>query len=180
MRFLKVLIASKLPFAKYTYMQLTDRIALILVKKFFPFFIFYTTRFLPKNSVACTKFFCILIHPRFKNDLSIIAHEMTHIKQINRTYYAHFILYNVSVSYRYKSELEAYGNQCLFLIFHSHIGLNTVLIDELIDWVTNTLYNELDGKKLYKDKLLIRKEFTKVLIDLLKLHRELIIASSEN
>ena len=83
------------------------------------------------------------------------------------------------MKYRYSSELQAYANQCVHLIIHSHIGLNIQLIEELIDWVTEVLCEKMNFSELLsKDTITVRKDFTKVLLKHLKLHKDEINNSS--
>ena len=172
-------IRKKLKFAGYTYYKFHNGLSFVILKGFLPIPIFYTKKFLPLKAVASTKFFCIIILPNFKNDLSVVSHEIIHIKQIFKTLGCHYILYNFSMKYRYRSELHAYANQCVHLIIHSHIGMNIQLIEELIDWVTEVLCETMNFSELIsKDTITVRKDFTKVLLKHFKLHKDEINNSS--
>jgi hypothetical protein len=70
----------------------------------------YTTRFL-KGFAGYTYGPIILIDPAYKDDLGLLAHEQTHVKQFWRTFGLHPILYYFSESYRLKSEVEAFRVQ---------------------------------------------------------------------
>ena len=52
----------------------------------------------------------IVIRPKYKDDVGLLNHELVHMEQYNRNFF-HGILYNLSKSYRYKAELEAYTEQ---------------------------------------------------------------------
>jgi hypothetical protein len=115
-------IRKKLKFAGYTYYKFSNGLSFVILEGILPIPIFYTSNFLPFKAVASTKFFCILVLPNFKNDLSVISHEIIHVKQIFKTVGFHYIFYNFSMRYRYDSELEAYANQCVHLIIHQRRG----------------------------------------------------------
>jgi hypothetical protein len=72
--------------------------------------IFYTTHFL-NGFAGYTYGPVILIDPAYKDDLGLLAHEQTHVKQFWRTFGLHPILYRFSESYRLKSEVEAFRVQ---------------------------------------------------------------------
>lgn len=72
--------------------------------------VFYTDKFIPKGLDACTRSIVVLIRPSFKNDISLLKHELTHVKQFYRNP-LHALFYNFSKSYRLKCEIEAYKEQ---------------------------------------------------------------------
>jgi len=74
----------------------------------------------------------IVINPKYKKDRSILLHELTHVKQY-RTKLFHSFMYSFFRSYRYKSELEAYGAQIKFNKYKS--------IGEAISIVKALYYN---------------------------------------
>lgn len=73
--------------------------------------IFYTNRFVPETSAACTRGPLIFIRPEYKNDIGLLEHEKTHVRQWYRTCGFHSIIYPLSQLYRLKAELEAYKCQ---------------------------------------------------------------------
>ena len=130
-------------FIGYTYVNLLRNFSIVFLYRIIPVLIIYTANKIPNNAVGCTRFYSIRIKPRFRNDLSVVTHEIIHAKQIIRSVGLHYLLYNFSSKYRYHSELEAYSYQCLHLIVTSEIGLNSVLLDQLVAWVINILKSDM-------------------------------------
>lgn len=52
-----------------------------------------------------------MIKHECSNDISLIEHEMTHVKQFYRTFGLHPILYSLNQKYKLNSEVEAYKVQ---------------------------------------------------------------------
>jgi hypothetical protein len=74
--------------------------------------IFYTTRFL-RGFKGITYGPIILIHPDYRNDLGLLAHEREHVAQWFRTLGLNSLLYLLSERYRLWSEVRAYRVQLL-------------------------------------------------------------------
>jgi len=65
----------------------------------------------PNGFAGYTYPFVILINKKYENDIGLLQHELTHIKQIYRTFGLHLFLYLFSKKYRLKAEVEAYRAQ---------------------------------------------------------------------
>ena len=166
---------KRFDFIGYTYINLFKKYSIVILYKIIPVLVIYTLNKIPNEAAACTRFYTIRIKPRFKNDLSIVTHEIIHAKQIIRTGGIHYILYNFNNKYRYKTELEAYAYQCLHIIIASEIGLNMVLLDQLIAWVINILSRDMQFLvTLKKSEESIQKEFTSELVLLLKKYKDIL------
>jgi hypothetical protein len=72
--------------------------------------IFYTTKFL-KGFAGITYGPVILIHPDYKDDIGLLAHEKEHVKQWFRTLGLHSFLYLLSDRYKLWAEVQAYRVQ---------------------------------------------------------------------
>lgn len=53
----------------------------------------------------------IWVSPAYRDDLPLIHHEQVHSRQFWRTFGLHGIFYTLSKTYRFKAEVEAYGEQ---------------------------------------------------------------------
>lgn len=76
--------------------------------------VFYTDLFIPKRFAGYTVGFIILIRPAYKDDVGLLAHESTHVKQFWRSFGLFGFLYGVSKKYRLKYEAEAYRVQLTY------------------------------------------------------------------
>ena len=47
----------------------------------------------------------------YKDDIGLVEHELTHSRQVYRTFFLMGLIYMMSSKYRYKCELEAYAVQ---------------------------------------------------------------------
>jgi len=83
--------------------------------------VFYTNKLIPKGLDGCSRLFFIFIHPSYKDDVGMLHHELTHVKQFYRNPLLHGFLYLFNKSYRLKSEVEAYKEQ---LKYCNPINLN--------------------------------------------------------
>lgn len=165
----------KFSFTRYAYISLFKNLSLVLLHKVIPIFVIYSHKGIPTKAVACTRFFTIRVKPRYRNDLSVITHEVAHVKQIMRTSGFHYLFYNFSDKYRYKSELEAYANQCIHLIIASEIGYNNVLVDQLVVWVIKILTDDMQFTTLLnKTPDEVRMNFMSELIILLKRYKNIL------
>lgn len=163
---------KQLKFARYSIMFITKGYSIALVNFFLPVIIKYDENRLPPRAAAMTTFFRIIINPRFRADLSVVTHEMTHVRQIMKTLGLHFFYYNTSVRYRYRAEVEAYAYQCLHLCITSNVGLNNVLVEELTRWVTKVLSDNMNFSiLLLKTEEEIRQDFFDEFLRLLRLHK---------
>ena len=84
-----------------------------IVYKILPVFIIYTDKLSAAVFGGTSKFCFIKIRPRYKDDIGLLNHELTHVKQFYRLSLLHGILVRFSKKYRLKIELEAYKNQLL-------------------------------------------------------------------
>jgi len=54
---------------------------------------------------------CVIkIRPKYKEDVGLLNHELTHVEQFNREWFYN-IRYSLSKKFRYRMELEAYLEQ---------------------------------------------------------------------
>ena len=83
------------------------------VYKILPAFIIYTNKLSAAVFGGTSKFCFIKIRPRYKDDIGLLNHELTHVKQFYRLSIVHQYLNHFSKKYRLKIELEAYKNQLL-------------------------------------------------------------------
>lgn len=67
--------------------------------------------FVPKRFAAYTYGPIIFVKPAYRNDVALIHHERVHTHQFWRTFGLHGIRYMLSKQYRFKAEVEAYGEQ---------------------------------------------------------------------
>lgn len=73
--------------------------------------IFYTNFSVPEQYAAYTRGPFIFIRPSHKDDLGLLEHEKTHVRQFWKMLILHPIMYKLSKNYRLKCEVEAYRNQ---------------------------------------------------------------------
>lgn len=81
------------------------------VYRVLPAFVFYADWIVPKKYDALTVFNVVFIRPSHRNDEGLLHHELTHVKQIYRTFPLFPLRYNLSKKYRLNAELEAYKVQ---------------------------------------------------------------------
>ena len=90
---------------------------IVFVKKIIPVFVFYTEKFLRKNTGAMAitigPLAIVIIKPKYKDtDEGIHNHEYTHVKQSWRYLWVPFaLLYRFSDKHRLQFEAEAYAIQ---------------------------------------------------------------------
>lgn len=77
--------------------------------------VFYTNWFIPKKFSGMTYGFIAFIRPHLFDDVGLLAHESTHIKQWWRSFGLGPFLYLLSKNYRLKWEVEAYRAQLAVL-----------------------------------------------------------------
>ena len=163
---------KRLKFARYSIMFITKWYSVALVNFYLPIIIRYDENCLPPRAAAVTTFFRIVINPRFRADLSVVTHEMVHVRQIMKSLGFHFFRYAVNNEYRYKSEIEAYAYQCLHLCITSNVGLNNVLVEELTKWVTRVLSDNMNFSiLLLKSEEEIKQDFFDEFLRVLRLHK---------
>ena len=75
--------------------------------------VFYTNRFIPKDSAGCALGFApiILIRPAKRDDIGLLAHERKHCEQWYRHPIMHGTTYTLDAHYRLLCEVEAYKEQ---------------------------------------------------------------------
>lgn len=165
---------DKFDFANYFYVSLIPSFSLVMVKLHFfylPFLVFYTKNFIPERATGYVFFLFIFIRKNkdINKDMSIITHEVVHLRQVYRTCGLHYPLYNFNQKYRYKSELEAYSYQCLHLIISHKGDLSLLIINKLISRVVDIFVNDFNFiENTDKDKSVVQNDFMIVMIDLLK------------
>lgn len=164
-----------LPFYRATVYSITKWTWIILLYGWLPIPLLYVQEIDSDRKVAGkAKFFSILIERRYCNDISLIVHEVTHIHQIFRTLWFHFFFYNFFARYRYRAELEAYCNQCIFLLTNGDTYDNWVAINQLIEWVSSTLHkHEKYVLSNINDKEIITRDFSMLLIKKLKKYKKI-------
>ena len=80
------------------------------IYKILPVPVFYR-RIVRPGIGGVTTFFFIVIQPKLRDKGKILEHELIHCKQFYRTFGLNILLKILSHKYRYKNELEAYGEQ---------------------------------------------------------------------
>lgn len=113
-----------------------------------PFLILYVAEdyFNESNTLARLNFCCIRVRGDHRHNKALLVHELIHCKQTLETFFLHFIFYNISDTYMYYAEIEAYVAQCKFLLVNSGFKFNKlpiVLIDELATWAAFSLHQDL-------------------------------------
>lgn len=83
------------------------------VYKILPVLVLYTDNLDPKWGGYCYGPF-IKIRNRYKEDIGLLEHELTHSRQTYRTFFLHGLFYKFIESYRVKSEVEAYKVQASY------------------------------------------------------------------
>lgn len=78
---------------------------------FLPAIVFYTNKLIPKRFGAYTMGLFIFIRPKYREDRGLLEHELTHARQLYRTFLLHTLFYPLSKKYRLKAEVEAYRVQ---------------------------------------------------------------------
>jgi hypothetical protein len=73
--------------------------------------IIYTNCLVPDNSAAITFGFIILIRPKYRGDIGLLAHERTHVRQWRESWGAFWPRYLLSKRRRRDYEVEAYREQ---------------------------------------------------------------------
>jgi hypothetical protein len=72
---------------------------------------FYTNFGIPEQFAGCTRGPFVFIRPEYRNDVGLLKHEQTHVKQWFRTLGFHPLMYLLSDSYKLASEVECYKEQ---------------------------------------------------------------------
>jgi hypothetical protein len=75
--------------------------------------VYYTDKFIPERFAAYTIGFVVLIRPRSKNDVGLLYHELTHVKQFWHNPLMG-LFYKFSKASRQKYEVEAYKVQLTY------------------------------------------------------------------
>ena len=71
---------------------------------------------MPKKFAGYFQCYWIKIRPRYKSDIGLLIHELTHFKQFLKLPIAYCYYRMVSAEYRYKCELEAYAVQTRYYL----------------------------------------------------------------
>lgn len=91
--------------------------------------VIFTNRFIPEQFAGYTVFCFALIRPEYREDLGLIEHEKTHVKQFWRLPFIHGLRYRFSKSYRLNCEVEAYKEQ----LKHYKVDRTYLLAKHLVD-----------------------------------------------
>lgn len=76
------------------------------------YIIFYNKFFVPKGSAGCVRLLFIFIDPKYKDDIGLLEHEKTHVRQsLKGLIFPHVFLYKFYRKYRLNCEVEAYKVQ---------------------------------------------------------------------
>ena len=76
-----------------------------------PALVCYTDH-VPEGSAGCANAMIVRIRPGYRDDVGLLQHELTHVKQAYRLLFLfHALLYLLDDSYRLHAEVEAYGKQ---------------------------------------------------------------------
>lgn len=73
--------------------------------------VFYTDNLIPEQFAGITRWFIVLIRPKYKDDAGLLAHELVHVSQFWRSVGVLPILYRFSKKWRLVLEVEAYREQ---------------------------------------------------------------------
>lgn len=76
--------------------------------KILPYWLTYTSDGLSDWEGGRTTFLSIRIKPAYKIDVSLLAHELEHIKQQYKTCFLHGLLYSISNRYKLYAESQAF------------------------------------------------------------------------
>ena len=82
-----------------------------------PVFIIYTEKFLKGYGGHAWLYgpLCfILINPKYREDLGLLHHELTHVEQHHRSWWFHTYNYATCTKYRLESEAEAFAVQLTY------------------------------------------------------------------
>jgi hypothetical protein len=66
---------------------------------------------IPKKYAGVTRLFLVFIRPQYRNDVGLLQHELTHVRQFYKIPLIGAYLYRFSRKYRLHCELEAYREQ---------------------------------------------------------------------
>lgn len=102
------------------------------VYKILPAFVTYTDKIGERDGKI--RFMFIMIHPKHKDNTGLLIHELTHVKQLYRTFFIHGLLYKISKKYRLRAEIEAYSAQI------KYDGVGKIPLDAYINLIC-TKYN---------------------------------------
>lgn len=95
------------------------------VYKILPYWVTYTEDGLDAWEGGRTTRLSIKINPRYRGDLSLLLHEVEHIKQTYRTCFLHSVLYGISNKYKLYVECQAY--------VAAQVALGTMTIEQVVD-----------------------------------------------
>lgn len=78
---------------------------------FNPNIVIFSEIAVPKKYAAYSYGPIIFVRPEYREDYALIHHEQVHSRQFWRAFGLHGIRYMLSKDYRFKSEVDAYGEQ---------------------------------------------------------------------
>lgn len=109
------------------------------VYKILPVLVLYTDNLDPKWGGYCYGPF-IKIRNKYKDDIGLLEHELTHSKQVYRTIFLHGLFYKFSETYRVKSEVEAYKVQASY--YSDTMGSYNWMSDVILEKYNISKYNK--------------------------------------
>lgn len=78
------------------------------IYKILPYWVNYTSKGLADWEGGRVNFLSIHIKPEYKSDISLLMHEVEHVKQTYKTCFLHAALYAISKRYKLHAECEAF------------------------------------------------------------------------
>jgi hypothetical protein len=129
-----------------------------LHKEKYPVFVIYTDRFIPKDKAGYCFGFLVFIRKRYRDDICLLQHELTHVEQFYKTLGFALLLWNlnniplikkISDYVIFKHECEAYARQ-LYCCMKRGYDFNRTL-EYFVDFVYNRY--GLDKKKYTKQRI---------------------------
>jgi len=95
------------------------------IYKILPYWVTYTDDGLDAWEGGRTIRLTIKIKPQYRDDRSLLLHEVEHIKQTYKTCFLHSFLYGISNKYKLYTECQAY--------VAAQITLGTMTIEQVVD-----------------------------------------------
>jgi len=132
---------------------------------------------MPKAFAGYFQCYWIKIRPKYRKDVGLLIHELTHFKQFLKLPIVYCYYRMVSAKYRYKCELEAYAEQTRYYLcttfkqlkingtLSANSQLTPVLITEVpqlkeqFDYLVDTFASFIAADRLNKYKLPMKEEY---------------------
>lgn len=96
--------------------------------------VFYTNKHVDKDKAGKAIACFIFIKPEYKDDIGLLIHEQTHVKQFWRKPFTHCYKL-LKQEYMLECELEAYANQIEYYVIHD--GANQ---QYLVEYFANKIF----------------------------------------